>query len=50
MANVPYRNHIIVHLFELLLRGIKGVGRWVEFVRFEALFGELDLEGLVIFL
>ena len=34
---VPYRQHIVIHLLELLLSGLQGIGRRVELVGFEAL-------------
>ena len=48
--NLPYRHHIGVHALELFLRGLEGVRGRVEFVGFEALIRERDLERLVIFL
>ena len=50
VSKLPYRHHIVVHPLELLLCGVKGVWRRVEFIGFEALLGELYLERLVILL
>lgn len=46
----PNRDHIFVHLLQLFLGSVEGVGRRIEVVGLEALVGELDLERLVIFL
>lgn len=47
---LPCGYHIVVHLLQLLLRGIHGVWRWVQLIGLEALIGETDLERLVILL
>jgi hypothetical protein len=50
VSDSPDRDHVVVHLLQLLLRRIQGVRRRIEVVGFETLLGELDLEGLIIFL
>jgi hypothetical protein len=47
---VPHRDHVVVHLLELLLGGLEGVGRRVQLVGLEALIGKTDSERLVILL
>jgi hypothetical protein len=47
---IPDRNHVVVHLLQLLLGGLQGVWGRVELVGLEALVGEADGEGLVILL
>ena len=49
-GHIPDCYHIVVHLLQLGLGGVEGVGWGIEVVRFEALVGELDLERLVILL
>lgn len=48
--DIPDGHHVVVHLLQLLLRRVECVGRRVELVGFEALIGEPDLEGLIVFL
>ncbi len=50
VSDSPDRDHVFVHLLQLLLRRIQDVRRRIEVVGFETLLGELDLEGLIIFL
>lgn len=50
MSNIPHRDHVIVHLLQLLLCGVQFVRGRVELVRLETLVGELDGEILIIFL
>jgi hypothetical protein len=47
---LPGDHHIPVHLLELLLGDIEGVGRGVELVGLEALVAQGDREGLIILL
>jgi hypothetical protein len=47
---VPHRDHVVVHLLELLLGGLESVRGWVELVSLEALIGETDSEQLIILL
>lgn len=47
---IPHRNHVVVHLLELLLGDLQGVRGRVDLVGLEALVGEADSEGLVILL
>lgn len=47
---VPHGDHVVVHLLELLLGGLKSVRGWVELVGLEALIGETDSEELLILL
>ena len=47
-GSLPGGDHVVVHLLQLLLGGVKGVGWWVELVGLEALVGEADLEGLLL--
>jgi hypothetical protein len=47
---VPYSDHIIVHLFQLGLGGVERVLGRVELIGLEALIGETDLKGLLVFL
>jgi hypothetical protein len=47
---LPYGDHVVVHLLQLLLGDIECVRRGVELVCLEGLVGETDLEGLVILL
>lgn len=49
-AAIPHRNHVVVHLLELLLGDLQGVRGRVDLVGLEALVGEADSEGLVILL
>ncbi len=46
----PYGYHVVVHPPEFLLGGLEGIRRRIEFICFEALIGESDFKGLVIFL
>ena len=48
--NIPYSDHVVVHLLELILGRVESIWGRVELVGFEALIGKLDLEWLVIFL
>jgi hypothetical protein len=48
--SLPNRDHIVVHLLQLLLCGLKGIGWRVELVGLEGFVGKGDREGLVIFL
>jgi hypothetical protein len=48
--SIPYSDHVVVHLLQLLLGDIHCVWRRVELVGLEGLVGEADLEGLVILL
>lgn len=50
MVLVPHRDHVVVHLLELLLGGLEGVRGRVELVSLEALIGETDSEELFILL
>lgn len=50
MLIVPHRDHVVVHLLELLLGGLESVRGWVELISLEALIGETDSEQLVILL
>jgi hypothetical protein len=50
MGNLPDGHHVVVHLLQLLLGGVQGVGWWIELVGLERLVGEVDGEGLIIFL
>jgi hypothetical protein len=45
---LPYGDHVVVHLLQLLLGDIERVWRRVELVCLKGLVGETDLEGLVI--
>jgi hypothetical protein len=45
---LPYGDHVVVHLLQLLLGDIERVWRGVELVCLEGLVRETDLEGLVI--
>lgn len=47
---IPDRDHVVVHLLQLLLGGLQSVRRRVELVGLEALVGEADGERLVILL
>jgi hypothetical protein len=47
---LPYGDHVVVHLLQLLLGDIECVRRGVELVCLEGLIGETNLEGLVILL
>ena len=47
---VPYPDHIKVHLPQLGFSGLESIGRRIELIGLEALVGEPDFEGLVIFL
>ena len=47
---LPYGDHVVVHLFELLLGDVHCVRRRVELVRLKGLVGEADLERLVVLL
>jgi hypothetical protein len=47
---IPHRDHVAVHLLQLLLGGLQSVRRRVELIGLEALVGETDGERLVIFL
>ena len=47
---IPDRDHVVVHLLQLLLGGLQGVWGRVELVGLEALIGETDSERLVILL
>lgn len=47
---IPDRDHVVVHLLQLLLGGLQGVWGRVELVGLEALVGETDSERLVILL
>jgi hypothetical protein len=47
---LPYGDHIVVHLLQLLLGHIERVWRRVELVCLKGLVGETDLKGLVILL
>jgi hypothetical protein len=47
---VPYGDHVVVHLLQLLLGDVHCVWRRVELVCLEGLVGEADLERLVILL
>jgi len=44
---IPDDHHVVVHLLQLLLGHLEGVGWWVEFVGLEALIAEPDLERLI---
>ena len=50
MLYIPYRDHIVVHLLELLLGGVECVWWGVELVGFEAFIRKIDFEGLIILL
>lgn len=45
--DVPGQDHVVVHLLQLLLGDLERVRRRIEFIRLEALFGEIDREGLI---
>jgi hypothetical protein len=47
---LPYSDHVVVHLLQLLLGYIECVRWWVELVCLKGLIGETDLEGLVVLL
>ena len=47
-SDVPDGNHVVVHLLQLVLGHLNGVGRGVQLVCLEALVGKVDLEGLII--
>ena len=47
---IPDRDHVVVHLLQLILGGLQGVWGRVELVGLEALVGETDGERLVILL
>jgi hypothetical protein len=47
---VPDGDHVVVHLLQLLFCRFEDIWGRVEFVGLEALVGEPDFEGLVIFL
>lgn len=47
---LPYGDHIVVHLLELLLGDLHCVWRRVELVGLKGLVGEADLERLVVLL
>lgn len=50
MSELPYGDHVVVHSLQLFLGGVEGI-RWrVELICLEALIGEPDFEGLIIFL
>lgn len=49
-GDIPDCYHVVVHLLQLLLGGLQSVRRWVKLVGLEALVGESDCEGLIIFL
>jgi hypothetical protein len=50
MPSIPYLDHIIVHLLQLLLGSTEGVRGGIELVGLEALVRESDFKELVIFL
>lgn len=45
---LPGDHHIPVHLLQLLLCDVDGIGRGVELVGLEALVAQGDLEGFVV--
>ena len=47
---LPDGYHIVVHLLQLLLRGIEGIRWGIKLVGLERLVGEVDLEWFIIFL
>ncbi len=47
---VPYRDHVVVHPLELILRSMQGVRGRIELIGLEALVGKPDLEGFITFL
>lgn len=50
MSELPYGNHVVVHPLQLFLGGVEGVWWRVELICLEALIGEPDFEGFIIFL
>jgi hypothetical protein len=49
-GDIPDCYHVVVHLLQLLLGRLQGVGGWVELVCLETLIRESDCEWLVILL
>ena len=48
MSFIPDADHVVVHLLQLLLGHLDGVGRGVKLVGLEALVGEVDEEVLIL--
>ena len=49
-AHIPGGNHILVHLLQLGLGGLKSVGGRIKLISLEGLIGELDMERLLVLL